>query len=227
MEDFSESELPKQLQAAVSHWRHESTPALNILNGYTDLLRRGISGPLTDEQQELLDHIAVAAARLGRCWVCLSLCACAIGPPEQFPLEAVSLAEEIEQVSVRLRHSPAKLHVQAQLPPDLPMIAGNSLLPAAISFLIYPEDEHSKVHAFSPKVRVEPDATHSLRVHITTRPLNRISDQTELDLGQLYPGTCLWTATLILQRCDCRIRVHATPEDTTFTFQLRVWEQKY
>jgi len=225
MENFSESELPKQLQAAVSHWRHESTPALNIVNGYTNLLGQDIFGPLTDEQQELLDHIAVAASRLGRCWICLSLCASAIGPPEQFPLEAVSLAEEIERVSVHLRRSPAKLHIQTQLPPDLPMIAGNSLLPAAISFLIYPEDEHDRVHAFSPKIRVEPDASNNLLVHITTRPLNRISDQTELDPAQLYPGTCLWTATLILQRCNSRVRMHATPEDTAFTFQLRVWDR--
>ncbi len=51
---FQESELPKQLQAAVSHWRHEATPALNIINGYTNLLRQGILGSLTDEQRELL-----------------------------------------------------------------------------------------------------------------------------------------------------------------------------
>jgi hypothetical protein len=227
MQDFSQSTLPVQLQAAFSYWWHESTPNLNTLNGNLELLRRGMVGPLTSEQQEVIDRAAYAAYRASRCWQHLSLYVTLCSPDHLFPTEALSLVEVIEEVRRQVAHHPWNLQLQTQLPPDLPVIAADPLLPAAVANLVHPEDEHSAVGDFIPTIRVELDQGHNPVVHITTRRLTNMPDHTELTPAQLYPSSCLCTATLILQRCNSRIWVDTTQEDTTFTFGLIAWRDQH
>lgn len=225
MQDNVEPFLPHHFRDVISFWHHESTPAFNVLAGSIGLLSRGYAGTLTEEQQELVNHAAQYIARAQRCWHHLVMYSMLCEYDTFFSVQANTLPEVIHHVTASLASRHPYVSIETQFPDDLPLIASDGLLPAALINLVYPEDELHQTSSIAAAIAITLDTQQIPVIHITTQHIPRTLEWTKLDPAYLHAGGCLWNAAVCLRQHGSQVDVHTTHDHTHFTFSLPVWRE--
>lgn len=202
---------------AFAHWYRAGMEPITPLYGYINMLRMGVLGPLTPEQQQVLDVMVPMIKRERVVWSVASDYIHTYFAPKI--REAIPLAALVEDMHRYLE--PVSVVCEIDLPEPWPLIEAHGGLSRAFAHLIYPIDErpdyHQKTPFFCARLH-ESNLQLQLRSTIDTQTTDE-----QLQEWFAAPGTCLQVAALIIEQHGGQIARERAAEGWLFTVTLPLY----
>jgi hypothetical protein len=209
------SDSTSELLDAYAYWRSYGLTPLTSVNGFADLLQRGVWGALTPQQHEAMTIIYTNARRSAEMWWLGSSYLMARYAP--FEPEVIMPSELLQDVHTRL-HATLPLLATSTSTPATPVWGERMQLGAALCYLVHPiELDLDNIHP-APQIIVHDEISHTIIDVISAlRP-----DIEDVQGRFHYTGSSLQVAESIVQRHNGTLEIDQSAERVRFHIALPI-----
>ncbi len=198
-------------------WRHDGKTPLTSIQGFSDLLLKGVVGDLNEQQRHFLEII------LRNCAVAVS----SWDDPAAY-LELRYQMPEMEWQAIDLRvtveealRSVAPQAVAVTMPAVLPPVRSNEWLQRALQYLLRLDRPEGAAGELPLRLSVVCQEER-VRVEVYYPGLMMVKEGC-WGADRFRPGSRLSLVNLILERLECLLVLETQPEGMGFTFNLPLW----